>query len=498
MWQRDAPCPVRGRAPPGSPVEVSFRGHIGRSRASPDGRWEVVLPPLPPGGPDPLEARGWDPNGAELGPPLRGNVRLGDVWVCLGQSNMAYTVVPYPPWTEGLPDWEREVARARIEGLHLLAQPRFACEVAWPEVAGRWRTCRPKTVAHFSAIAYSFGRALREADPTVPVGVITAAIGSTALAPWLPEEAVLEFPDLAAEQFLHRRLGEESATSGTRRRDAQAAYVRAFQRALEIGERPPNLGPEPWETFLHQPAGCYRAIVHPLTRYPVRGWVWYQGEGNTARPHDYARQLQALIAAYRQAWHQPTAPFLVVQLPGYDPSRQVGADPASPPQAWAILREQQRQAVAQTPGTALIATLDLGDPDRIHPREKRPVGERCARAALALTGRWRGDPPAPLPVRAVWLPPERLEVRFATPPRWPAGADSVAGLEILYENRGEPIPTLARPGVEGLVLATDPAGGQPLGIRYAWANHPLPTLFTRAGEPIPTFQLPVLLPHPPP
>jgi sialate O-acetylesterase len=48
------------------------------------------------------------------------------------------------------------------------------------------------------------------------------------------------------------------------------------------------------------------------------------------------------------------------------------------------VREKQFEVAQEDPFTGLVATIDLGDPDDIHPRDKQPVADRAARMALAL------------------------------------------------------------------------------------------------------------------
>jgi hypothetical protein len=65
----------------------------------------------------------------------------------------------------------------------------------------------------------------------------------------------------------------------------------------------------------------------------------------------------------------------------------VGGTPAeawtSAADAWAETRESQALAAATVPGSCLAVTIDTGDPDSLHPKEKEPVGDRLARCAQA-------------------------------------------------------------------------------------------------------------------
>ncbi len=127
------------------------------------------------------------------------------------------------------------------------------------------------------------------------------------------------------------------------------------------------------------PTALWNKMVHPLTPFPAKGIIWYQGESNADRIED-ARAYKALfpqmIAGWREAWGQPEMPFLWVQLANY-------MAPDSLPKsasAWATLREAQSAALA-LPATAQAVILDLGEAGDIHPRNKQDVGARLALAA---------------------------------------------------------------------------------------------------------------------
>ena len=52
---------------------------------------------------------------------------------------------------------------------------------------------------------------------------------------------------------------------------------------------------------------------------------------------------------------------------------------------WAYMREAQALTREQVSNSGMAVTMDVGDPDDIHPTNKRPVGERLARLALNQT-----------------------------------------------------------------------------------------------------------------
>lgn len=134
---------------------------------------------------------------------------------------------------------------------------------------------------------------------------------------------------------------------------------------------------EPLDIERKYPTLAYNAMVAPLFRYGVAGFLWYQGEQNASplQCWDYDRMLSGLITSWRASFDQKNAPFLVIQLPNY------GKPDQPRPGAWAIVREQQTKVAALLPRVACITTIDIGNPVDIHPTNKRDVGHRLALVA---------------------------------------------------------------------------------------------------------------------
>ncbi|MEM1183392.1 MAG: sialate O-acetylesterase [Planctomycetota bacterium] len=127
--------------------------------------------------------------------------------------------------------------------------------------------------------------------------------------------------------------------------------------------------------------GMYNAMIHPLLEQPVAGFLWYQGESNAGRPAEYAQVFPLMIRTWRERWAVSNGdlPFLFVQLAGFQPRPE-----APGTGAWPALRAAQTKTLS-VPDTAMALALDVGDAYDIHPRDKRTVGERLAKAALAMS-----------------------------------------------------------------------------------------------------------------
>jgi sialate O-acetylesterase len=118
-------------------------------------------------------------------------------------------------------------------------------------------------------------------------------------------------------------------------------------------------------------------MIEPLMPYAISGAIWYQGESNEARAEQYNILLSTMIRAWRERWGAGNFPFGIVQLPNY---RAVKDEPENAP--WSFVREAQRRVALTTPNTGLIVTIDIGESNDIHPKNKLDVGKRMARWAL--------------------------------------------------------------------------------------------------------------------
>lgn len=181
VLQREAALPVWGQAEPGEEVSVTLAGQARSVRAGPDGRWRAELDPMPAGGPHELEVRGANRI-------LLKDVRIGEVWICSGQSNMQWPV-------RLSADPEREIAQSADPDLRLFLVGFAAPSEPAAGLSGAWQVCGPDSVGGFSAVAYSFGRHLRR-ELGVPVGLIQSAVGGTPAESWTRLEDLSSDPQL--------------------------------------------------------------------------------------------------------------------------------------------------------------------------------------------------------------------------------------------------------------------------------------------------------------
>lgn len=242
--------------------------------------------------------------------------------------------------------------------------------------------------------------------------------------------------------------------------------------------------------FNDLPTLLFNGMLQPLTPMRLRGVLWYQGESNVPRAARYAQDFQRLITDWRAQWRQPALPFLYVQLAAYLPLERNTLQGS----AWAELRDAQSQALT-LPATGMVVATDVGDANDIHPRHKRPVGERLAALALRQVHGRKGVVASGPRYRSLQLLAEgRIALRFDElghtqdgglavrgGGRSPAGF-AVAGADQRF------VPAQAR--IEDRrVVVWSPQVAAPVAVRYGWVDNPeQATLTNRAGLPASPFR----------
>jgi sialate O-acetylesterase len=467
VLQRDTAVPVWGRAGPGEKITVRYRDQQRATTAGPDGRWALQLAPMPASA-----------EGADLviaaGPAtltLR-DVVVGEVWLASGQSNMEFSL-------DRAVDGKAVAAAAHstlVRELHVEHSP-SDLPVDMVKTRG-WQVAAPGTAGGFSAVGFYFARALAE-RLQVPVGIIHSSWGGTPIESWLAEPVLrttAAWPRFNAEW-------QEALKVFPQKRAEYPALDAAWRQADEEQHATGKPNPLPWPHppvgpgTAYAPGGLFNGMILPLAPYALRGVLWYQGESNVGREAEYRELFPAMIKAWRGAWPLGDFPFYFVQLPNY-------ADGHPNARNWAALREAQAAALA-LPNTGMTVTIDVGDPDVLHPTNKQPVGERLALLAEAhvhgLPVEWTG------PVfQSAGREGVALQVRFTHAAGLVARPAPLPGFELAGSDR---VFHAAIAQIDGdSVLVSAAAVPEPVAVRYAWTNSPTAALYNGAGLPAAPFR----------
>ena len=276
---------------------------------------------------------------------------------------------------------------------------------------------------------------------------------------------------LSKPEDLYLKMGDGS----------QIALAGAWKGQVSIDARPPQPLPLAYENWPVMPGVLYEGMLAPIAPLSVRGVIWYQGEQNSGRGYQYRKILPVMIKDWRNLFQQPHLPFYVAGLPAFQ-ARQ--ADPTD--DGWADLRESQALTVTSVPDTCLAVTIDTGEADNIHPKEKQPVGDRLA--ACALAGAYgKSDVSSGPTLASVDSLPGALRLHFKHADGGLAvkgdrlGEFSVAGQDGQW--------AWAEARIDGTTVVVSSAKvAHPLFVRYAWQSNPLASLFNGAGLPAAPFR----------
>jgi sialate O-acetylesterase len=225
----------------------------------------------------------------------------------------------------------------------------------------------------------------------------------------------------------------------------------------------------------------YNAMIAPLVPFTMRGAIWYQGEANAARAHQYRTLFSAMIEDWRRVWGGSDFPFLFVQLANFMPAQ----DQPVERETWPELREAQSLALS-LPNTGQAVTIDIGEADDIHPRNKQDVGLRLALAALNTV--YGQDVVYSGPTfRDLAIEGNSVRLYFDhVGGGLVAAGEKLSGFAIAGEDREFVWGTAVIDGETILVSSPDVAS--PVAVRYAWANNPVISLYNREGLPASPFR----------
>lgn len=464
--ERDLPVHVWGMAAPGEQVSITFRGETRSVAAGDLGRWSVYLKPGLAGGPFQMTVEG-KPAAASTAPETitLDDVLVGDVWVASGQSNMEFAMRQAATAQQDLP----HAANPRIR---LLMVKKKAVDYPLDDAdTDGWQPSTPDSARDFSAVAWYFARDIEQREH-VPVGVIDSTWGGTVAEAWTREAALGADASLAPLFTSWGHMTEDESDALIRDRDEQ----RQRDEAKAAGRPVPQF---PWHPALMSwgPGNLWNGMIAPLTPMAIRGVIWYQGESNSRleRAPLYGRIFRTLIEDWRCQWAIGEFPFLFVQISNFK---------SSPAEDWALLREQQSKTLALR-NTAMAVTIDIGNPDDVHPTDKVDVGQRLARAARALTYGESVEYSGPVFRQAV---PEGSDLRlyFEHARGLTAKGGELTGFETAGAD-GKYYSAVAK--IEGeTIVVTSSSVANPVSARYGWANSPQCNLFNSEGLPASPFR----------
>lgn len=441
VLQRDVPLDIHGTANTGEKITVELGGQKASATADNQGKWSVVLSPMQAAEDLTLSIT------AGKQRKVFSHVAVGEVWLCSGQSNMAFMLCQAE-------SGKQDIAAADDPQLRLFdMKGRWETyDVAWPASCldslnhlqyfreTTWQPSTPSSASRFSAVGYYYGRMLRQ-KLGVPVGLICNAVGGAPTEAWVDRNSLeTSFPNILSNWLQNDFIQD---------------WVRG-RAAKNLTNDQTKLGRHPYE-----PCYLYESGILPLQQYPIKGVIWYQGESNAHNKDAHAKLFSLLVDGWRQNWNNPDMPFYFVQLSSLNrPS-------------WPWFRDSQLRLMKEINNTGMAVSSDHGDSLDVHPRCKQPIGERLARWALAKTYGQHITPSGPV-FSSVTRQADALIVSFLYADGLQTSDGKAPSCFEIAEEDGLFQPATAT--IEGnTVRLTSPTIKHPRYVRYAWQP------FTRAN-----------------
>ena len=339
----------------------------------------------------------------------------------------------------GIINNDAEVAAARYPNIRMFTVAKSAAPRPADDADGTWLPISPENLMvgglnGASALAYLFGRELYQ-KLNVPIALINASDGGTAAEQWISLAAVQGNP--------------------------------ALKPLADQGEVPTR----------------YNAMIAPVTRYAIRGAIWYQGESNMGDGMLYFEKMQTLITGWRKDWAEGDFPFLFVQvaLSNYSETGDVA------PRLW-----EAQTATLTVPNTGMVVTHDVSSYPNCHAPNKQDVGKRLALWALAKTYGKSGlvySGPIYKSMEVTGGPgPAKVRIQFdytgsglASRDNKPLDHFTIAGEDKKFVE--------AKAVIEGKsVVVWSDAVTKPVAVRFGWRQDADPNLMNKEGLPAPCFR----------
>ncbi len=179
--QRGNKTKIYGKAQKNKKIKVEFLNEVYETYSDNEGKWQVKLNCLQPGGPYDMLIMG--ENTIKIK-----DILIGDVWLCSGQSNME---LPIERVMELYQEEVSEYSNTNIR--QFLTSKNYSFEGPKDDIEyGTWKSATGDAVLEFSAVGYFFAKELYNRYK-VPIGLISTAVGGTPIESWISEEELKKF-----------------------------------------------------------------------------------------------------------------------------------------------------------------------------------------------------------------------------------------------------------------------------------------------------------------
>ncbi len=465
LLQREQNVKIWGKSDKNANIEVKFDAQKKSATADKDGKWSIYLDPLKAS----YEAKKLEvyENG-KLGKTII-NVLVGEVWISGGQSNMEWAMVN----TTGFEDAKKRVAAEKYRNIRYFEQKGRDSGALEPQEdfikPALWEMCDETVLPHFSAVSFFFAEKMfLELD--MPIGILSSSLGGSSMVAWVPENVMkkrrvfLPILESFATEKAKYNYAETLANFKKRSAEYQAQVKAAKAENKPIPEQPRDLrfAPNPLGpgNIRSMPAYLFNAKICPMAGYTARGVIWYQGEANltTKINRSFTDKFNCLIETWRKAWKNDDMYFLFAQLTSFGKQRY-----------WPETRWEQYQTLKEVKNTGMAVTIDIGEENDIHPRNKTDVGVRMANIALKDVYKKNVTHPYGPMIENVEYNNSSATIKLDTGGRKIVIDGTLRGFEVMEENDVW-VESEAKFNADETFTITSKNGKEIKGVRYAWKD----------------------------
>lgn len=245
------------------------------------------------------------------------NIMIGEVILCAGQSNIAFTV-------------EEDQDQTDIKSNHLIrtfvsSRPEKSVGL---KTENGWVEAELANIPFWSAIGYFVASKLSNSG--ISVGIIGCYQGASVIQSWLPDESISK-----KEFFIPKE-------------ELKGNHINEF-------------------SVFNKPGFLYNCTVKPILPFSVGNVIWYQGESNAASLADstmYEKMLKELICVWRNNFKYLELPFIIVQIHDYDDRND---------ECWKMIQQTQEFVCKETSCTKLVKSNQFCETSVIHPTKKKAL-----------------------------------------------------------------------------------------------------------------------------
>ena len=374
VLQRNKSICIWGEAEGCSEITVTLAENSAFAKVE-DGKWQLYLPPMQAGSNYTMNVS----SGSET--VQFTDVAIGEVWLAGGQSNMEFLLRF---------DADAEESKKIVNSdIRCFEVPKRSYEGQEKDddysQVGLWRKQGGDESLYFTAVGFYFANKLHE-TLNVPIGIINCTWGGTSASVFTSKEYLTGNLSWYVEQADKCQNGMDY-DEGLKeyRKLLEDLYKMPMDMAI-INEAPiypddamteffNKLESYHFATFSpFSTSVLYRTMLLTVVPFSISGVIWYQGESDEPHSELYEELLSAMIRCWRDLWKEEL-PFILVQLASFE--RMMEELDFVP------VRAIQEKVSKTVPKVNIICSMDVGLQYDIHPKKKKPIGERLALQALS-------------------------------------------------------------------------------------------------------------------